>query len=158
MHDSCVFRRSPIYANIQALNEQHILGDLAYPLMKGLLVPYKHSGKVTKEEEKYNYIHSKARCCIERAFGLLKGRFRRLKMLDMTKIEKIPDLIIACCILHNLCQDNDDSVDDDDISARDFDSFSICEVIESARCISDNSARADAVSKRHAICVQLNNM
>lgn len=40
---------------------------------------------------------------IERAFALLKGRFRRLKYLDMSLVELIPDVILACCVLHNVC-------------------------------------------------------
>lgn len=38
---------------------------------------------------------------IERAFGLLKCKFRRLQYLEMRLIEKIPLIIMACCVLHN---------------------------------------------------------
>lgn len=37
------------------------------------------------------------------------GRFRRLKYLDMKKIELIPQTIIACCVLHNICLKFDDN-------------------------------------------------
>lgn len=40
---------------------------------------------------------------IERAFALLKGRFRRLKYLDMSLVDLIPHVILACCVLHNVC-------------------------------------------------------
>lgn len=46
---------------------------------------------------------SKTRQVIERAFALLKGRFRRLKHLHMDLIHEIPNAILACCVLHNLC-------------------------------------------------------
>ena len=36
---------------------------------------------------RYNYVHSSIRTTIERAFGLLKGRFRRLKYLDKENVE-----------------------------------------------------------------------
>lgn len=49
---------------------------------------------------------SKTRQTIERAFALLKGRFRRLKFLDMTKTDCIPSFILACCVLHNICLRN----------------------------------------------------
>ncbi|TGZ57063.1 Nuclease harbi1 [Temnothorax longispinosus] len=42
---------------------------------------------------------------IERAFALLKGRWRRLKYLDMNRDDVIPFTIIACCVLHNICLD-----------------------------------------------------
>lgn len=41
---------------------------------------------------------------IERAFGLLKARFSSLlTLVDMERIDLIPDYIIACCVLHNIC-------------------------------------------------------
>lgn len=40
---------------------------------------------------------------IERSFALLFGRFRRLRYLDIKKIECIPSTIIAACVLHNIC-------------------------------------------------------
>jgi hypothetical protein len=46
---------------------------------------------------------SKTRVCIEHAFGLLKGRFRRLKYLEMYEIEDIVTFVICCTTLHNLC-------------------------------------------------------
>lgn len=49
---------------------------------------------------------------IERAFALLKGRFRRLKFLDMNIDKMIPYVIIACTVLHNICLDG---IDEDDI-------------------------------------------
>jgi len=50
---------------------------------------------------------------VERAFALLKGRFRRLKYLHMSMAELIPCVILACCVLHNLClQEYNDRVDD----------------------------------------------
>jgi len=42
----------------------------------------------------------------------LKGRFRRLKYLDMNVDEMIP-VIIACTVLHNICLEGvDDNVED----------------------------------------------
>lgn len=46
---------------------------------------------------------SKVRQVIERAFALLKGRFRRLKYLDMNRTDMIPFVIIACTVLDNIC-------------------------------------------------------
>lgn len=41
---------------------------------------------------------------IERAFGLLKIRFRILSdCLPLLNIKYIPRFIIACCVLHNIC-------------------------------------------------------
>jgi len=54
-------------------------------------------------QKRFNDILSKVRQVIERAFALLKGRFRRLKYLDMNRMDVIPFVIIACTVLHNIC-------------------------------------------------------
>lgn len=40
---------------------------------------------------------------IEHAFGVLKGRWRRLKFLDIVAIKTVLDTITVGCLLHNLC-------------------------------------------------------
>ncbi|XP_011685790.1 PREDICTED: uncharacterized protein LOC105448748 [Wasmannia auropunctata] len=50
---------------------------------------------------------------IERAFGLLKGRFRSLlTVLDMERVDIIPSMILACCVLHNICLLRGDEFED----------------------------------------------
>lgn len=64
-------------------------------------------------QKNFNKEISSKRSVIERAFALLKGRFRRLKYLDMNKDEMIPYTIIACTVLHNICLEGmDDNVED----------------------------------------------
>jgi len=64
-------------------HNSHMLGDAAYPLMTSLMVPFKGTESLTRRQTKYNRTLSSSRCAIERAFALLKGRFRRVKYLDM---------------------------------------------------------------------------
>ena len=46
---------------------------------------------------------------VERAFGMLKARFRRIKFFsEYRNIEFITNIIIAAYILHNLCIDEND--------------------------------------------------
>jgi hypothetical protein len=108
VHDALVYRRSDFYQkvitrNIWIENDMHIIGDAAYPLSPFLMVPYKNFGDLLQSKKYFNDCLSRIRSVIERAFALLKGRFRRLKYLDMSKIEEVPIVIIACCILHNIC-------------------------------------------------------
>ena len=49
---------------------------------------------------------------MEHTIGLLKGRFRKLKVLDSDLVEDIPLIVIAACVLHNFCMLNKDDVDD----------------------------------------------
>ena len=55
------------------------------------------------EELRYNEILSSKGQIIERVFGLLKGRSRRLKHIDMRNVLEMCGLIMATCILHNVC-------------------------------------------------------
>lgn len=111
MHDARVFRNSPLCEmlnnNILPPN-QHLLGDSAYPLSKYLLTPFKDNGHLNAEQINYNESLSSIRSTIERAFGLLKGKFRRLKYLDIKDLELTNNIIAASCVLHNfLIQHND---------------------------------------------------
>ena len=90
---------------VSVLGRQPPVGDPAYPLPPDLMVAYKNNGHLTAKEDKFNNCLSAARSSIERAFSLLKGRWRRLKYLDMTNIDRIPFVIIAFCVLHNVCID-----------------------------------------------------
>jgi len=89
-----------------------LLGDPAYPLTEQLLVPYKDTGQLGRHEHIFNNTLSAARCTIERVFAILKGRFRRLKGLDMSRVDRIPQVVIACCVLHNVCLEQLDNTDD----------------------------------------------
>ena len=45
---------------------------------------------------------------VECAFGILKSRFRILKLpITMHKFEEVDDMFVTCCILHNMCLDVD---------------------------------------------------
>lgn len=80
------------------------MGDAAYNIHEHLMVPFRDNGHLTNRQKNYNYCHSSARMAIERAFALLKGRFRSLlTVLDMDRVDLIPEFIMACCILHNIC-------------------------------------------------------
>lgn len=79
VHDARVFRHSPIFQNSQALcGNGHILGDPAYPNLPWLLTPFCDNGHLSSIQRLYNKVHSSIRSTVERAFGLLKGRFPRL--------------------------------------------------------------------------------
>ncbi|XP_071109875.1 uncharacterized protein [Haliotis cracherodii] len=99
-----VFKNSPLaqkLADDPLPKEYHLLGDSAYGLSSSLLVPFRDNGHLTNVEKRYNSAHSSTRVDIERCFGLLKGKFRKLKFLDMRNVRDIPLVIVACCALHN---------------------------------------------------------
>ena len=86
------------------------LSDNAYPSKMYLMIPYK--GVVNEGQQRYNNQLSKGRQCIERRFALLKCRWRRLKHVDTSNMELLVEMVMACCVLHNLCLLSSDCADD----------------------------------------------
>ena len=52
------------------------------------------------------------RVTVDRAFGLLKGRFARLHNINQKKIEIIVQTILTACVLHNICIINSDDLEE----------------------------------------------
>ena len=75
------------------------------------MCPYRDNGHLTERQKNFNVVLSSTRVVIEQAFGLLKGRFRRLKYLDMSDLTLVSHVITTACILHNICIDNNDEID-----------------------------------------------
>lgn len=84
------------------------MGDAAYPIREWLIIPYKDYGNLSDKQRQFNKQFCATRVLIENVFGLLKNRFRQLIELNLHNIDKISKFIISCCVLHNLCIDNDD--------------------------------------------------
>ncbi|KAL4719201.1 hypothetical protein ACJJTC_019372 [Scirpophaga incertulas] len=78
--------------------DHFIIGDKAYPTYSWCIPPFIERGTLTFAEKNFNTAHAKTRQCIERAFALLKGRFRRLKYLDMSR-----DRFYTSCYISLLC-------------------------------------------------------
>ncbi|XP_062519984.1 uncharacterized protein LOC134195007 [Corticium candelabrum] len=89
-----------------------ILGDPAYPLKSWLMKAYPESANMRESEKSFNYKLSCARIAVERAFGLLKGRWRILLNQQETDINNVQVVVIACCTLHNYCLAHNEINDD----------------------------------------------
>ncbi|KAK3107443.1 hypothetical protein FSP39_014714 [Pinctada imbricata] len=116
VHDAKVLRNSSLWeAGFEktAHGRFHLLGDAAYPLKQWLLTPYRDTGQLNRQQLRYNLHLSSKRQVIERAFALLKSRFRRLKYLNIKSELEMCRTIICACILHNVCiLENDNLLDD----------------------------------------------
>ena len=80
-----------------------ILGDSAYPLKSWLMRPFQDNGALTPGQRHFNKELSQARIVVEQGFGQTKGRWRCLDKRMDEDSWRIPQKIIACCVLHNIC-------------------------------------------------------
>lgn len=115
LHDARILRRSPLYetanANTRMLfpNKTFLLGDSAYPSLSWLVPPFRDNGHLTNRQKEFNFIHSSTRMPVERAFGYVKGRFRRIKFFnEYREMRFITDTVVVACILHNYCINEND--------------------------------------------------
>ncbi|XP_025997104.2 putative nuclease HARBI1, partial [Solenopsis invicta] len=121
LHDARVLRRSPLYnavnENKEALFPENtfIIGDSTYPSLPRFVPPFRDNGHLTPQQTEFNYIFefnyilSSTRMIVEKIFGLVKARFRRIKFFTKYRhISFITNVVIAACILHNYCIIKDD--------------------------------------------------
>jgi hypothetical protein len=109
-HDAFIWRNSSVCRYLehrQATEHGWLLGDSAYPLSQFLLTPVLRP--TTPAEVRYNKIQRRTRNTVERAFGVMKMRFRCLHKTGGC-LQSPPHtsikIITACAVLHNICIDN----------------------------------------------------
>jgi len=112
IYDYNLFSKSQIgkYCMRGQLSPYALLGDAAYQPRTWMFSPYigKKDG-FNRQQTHWNFIQSSFRMCVERAFGILKTRWRiLLKMIDC-QLENVPIHVTACLILHNLTIMHNDS-------------------------------------------------
>ncbi|KAL6838756.1 hypothetical protein ACP4OV_031470 [Aristida adscensionis] len=115
MSDAEVLERSALYMQRGAaglLQGQWVVGGAGYPLMDWLLVPYTHQN-TTWAQHVFNEKVAGVRGVARDAFQRLKSRWGCLQRRTEVKLQDLPVVLGACCVLHNICERAGDAVDDD---------------------------------------------
>ena len=125
-HDSRIWNNSTICVEFEeARIEGMLLGDSGYPLSPYLMIPYPYPPN-SRQRGRFNRALCKARCTIERCIGVLKRRWPCLSRKLRCRYDRVPDIIVACAVLHNLCTEynqphfgdmEEDNDDDDAVKA-----------------------------------------
>ena len=92
----------PFHIGNESFKEMFVLVDGIYPaytrFVRGIKSP------VTEEEKKYTGWQEAARKDIERAFGVLKGKWQCLaRPMTQINLQQIGKRVGACLVLHNMC-------------------------------------------------------
>ncbi len=127
VHDSRILRNSWVFRDasrghilttpVFQLNQStkikpYLLGDAAYPLSEWLIKPFPQVKDIDHGQKMFNLALSQARVSIERAFGTLKGRWRLLLGKVILEPSFAADVVVACSVLHNICQDRQEPCED----------------------------------------------
>lgn len=115
---------------------EYIVGDAGFPLLPWLLTPYqgKHLSEIQIE---FNKRHYATKLVARRALARLKDMWKIIQgMMWKPDKNKLPRIILVCCLLHNIIIDMDDEVQDEMPLAHNHDAGYRCQ-----RCGSvDNAA------------------
>lgn len=79
------------------------VGDDAFPLTERIMKPFTspRGGTLTDAQRIFNYRLSRARRCVENAFGILISKFACLGRPLLCAPERAQKIVAACCVLHN---------------------------------------------------------
>ena len=91
---------SKIYQSSEQDLPYFLLGDEIFPLKDWLMRSFPGTGAI-EEEKIYNYRHSRARRCIENAFGIL-SQLRRIFLKPIkASVKNVENYTLACLALQN---------------------------------------------------------
>lgn len=110
VHDSRMLRTSPFYEEWeQKMGEQKLLGNSAYcgNTYLFIITPKRDNGALSDDDIAHIVQLSRGRMVVEQAFGRMRCRWRRVREIQNVSLYNIVLIIIAACMLHNLCQDTE---------------------------------------------------
>ncbi|XP_071963309.1 putative nuclease HARBI1 [Antedon mediterranea] len=124
-HDSRIFRESGLGVAFEngEMPEGYLLGDSGYALRPFLLTPF--INPITREERRYNNVHSITRSIVERTIGAWKRRFRCMHEENRMQPHRTCAVVAATMVLHNMARnlglpeiENEEDIDIGDAGQR----------------------------------------
>lgn len=105
MPDDKVLEKSALYQRASGglLKGVWIVGNSGYPLMDWVLVPYMQQN-LTWTQHAFNEKIGEVQQVSRDAFARLKGRWTCLQKRTEVKLQDLPVVLGACCVLHNICE------------------------------------------------------
>ncbi|XP_075522437.1 protein ANTAGONIST OF LIKE HETEROCHROMATIN PROTEIN 1-like [Primulina tabacum] len=105
MSDEQVLEKSTLFqrANAGLYKGVWIVGGSGLPLMDWTLVPYTHQ-HLTWTQHAFNEKIGDIQRVAKDSFARLKGRWGCLQKRTEVKLQDLPVVLGACCVLHNICE------------------------------------------------------
>ncbi|MBN3307384.1 HARB1 nuclease, partial [Amia calva] len=91
---------------------QYLIGDPAYLLQNWLMKQFADTGRLTPQQQTYNFRLSSVRAIVETTFGRLNRRWRCLLKRNDCNLELTKRMVMTCCVLHNICEEHGDHFGD----------------------------------------------
>ena len=115
LHDWVIFQVTKIERACMEgrLYPYKLIRDAIYPIKPWMYCPFKRrKTKLSQIQENWNFVQSSTRMYIKRAFRILKGRWRIIMKRCDVLLRSVPDLVVTCIVLHNLCITMNDGVNE----------------------------------------------
>jgi len=112
MPDDQVLENSALSQRVQMglLKDVWLVGNSGYPLTDWVLVPYAHQN-LTWCQHAFNEKILEVQNVAKDAFARLKGRWSCLQKRTEVKLQELPMVLGACCVLHNICEMRNEEID-----------------------------------------------
>lgn len=110
-HDATMFANSVLcdkFDRGKFGTDSVILADSAYGPNYYICKPLQNP--VSVAEKRYQKAQIKTRNIVERTFGILKRKFPCLAIGMHFRLNKVQDIIVSCCILHNLIRSENHNI------------------------------------------------
>ncbi|KAL4563799.1 hypothetical protein LXL04_027845 [Taraxacum kok-saghyz] len=114
MSDEKILEKSALSQrfNMGMMKNTWVVGGSGYPLKDWVMVPYTHQN-LTWSQHSFNQRVNDLRKTSKEAFMRLKGRWGCLQKRSEVKLQELPVVLGACCVLHNICEMNGEEMDVD---------------------------------------------
>ncbi|RAL37105.1 hypothetical protein DM860_004027 [Cuscuta australis] len=105
MSDGEILEKSAIHhrASQGLLKDLWVVGNSGYVLRDWMLVPYSHKN-LTWTQHTFNEKVGEVEKVAKAAFMRLKARWSCLQRRTEVKLQELPVVLGACCVLHNICE------------------------------------------------------
>uniref|UniRef100_A0A0A9DWB9 DDE Tnp4 domain-containing protein n=1 Tax=Arundo donax TaxID=35708 RepID=A0A0A9DWB9_ARUDO len=112
MPDDQVLDRSALQQRAAAgmMAGSWVVGGASFPLTDWVLAPYAHHN-LTWAQHAFNEKVADLRRVAVDAFARLKGRWGCLQKRTEVKLQDLPVVLGACCVLHNICESRGEEMD-----------------------------------------------